>query len=280
MAKGDKRNAVLDSGPAEVVPPARVPSPRMGYLRDPDDSRDFPASAKFGAPRNLPSSALGLKAHVRRINDQQQSESCTGQAIQKAVDTRLRCLGIPNLPEPSALAPYTFGRKAGSSKDSALEDVGCYPRDVMTACRDLGMPSEAEWPFDMRKVNVEPPWDVIQAATKFLMFRWWRITASGSSRSDQVANALVQNYPVIFGLELDEAFMDYRGGTIKGPLGAGVGGHMLCILGYRSGVDGLREFLIVNSWGESWGEGGFCWIHENVICSDRATDLYCVEVSP
>lgn len=275
MAKGDKRDTVASATEAEPAS-KRVPRPRLGYLRDKEDARDFSASAKFGAPRNLPSSALGLRDHVRRINDQQASESCTGQAIQKAVDTRLRALGIPNLPEPSALAPYTFGRKVGGGP---LEDVGCYPRDVMSACREMGIPSEAEWPFDMRKVNEEPPWDVMQAATRFLMFRWWRIVASGTFRSDEVANALAQSYPVVFGLDIDQAFMDYAGGTID-KLGASVGGHMLCIVGYRTRADGRREFLIVNSWGESWGEHGFCWIHEEVICSERASDFYCIEVSP
>jgi C1A family cysteine protease len=38
-----------------------------------------------------------------------------------------------------------------------------------------------------------------------------------------------------------------------------VAGHALCIVGFDDNIAG-GAFKIVNSWGESWGKDGFCWI--------------------
>jgi hypothetical protein len=42
------------------------------------------------------------------------------------------------------------------------------------------------------------------------------------------------------------------------------GGHAVVLAGYRD-AGGTRQFLIHNSWGASWGQGGYAWISENMI---------------
>lgn len=42
------------------------------------------------------------------------------------------------------------------------------------------------------------------------------------------------------------------------------GGHAVVISGYRGTPDG-RQFLIHNSWGESWGEKGYAWLPEAML---------------
>ncbi len=42
------------------------------------------------------------------------------------------------------------------------------------------------------------------------------------------------------------------------------GGHAMEMAGYRDTPQG-RQFLVHNSWGVSWGEGGYGWISENMI---------------
>ncbi len=180
--------------------------------------------------------------------------------------------------ERSSSAAYAFGRKAGGEK--VLHDSGSYPRSVMKAASAVGIPAEEAWPFDPAKINDEPPLELLGEAAKFLLLRWYRVYASGASRATELANALSKGYPFIFGLELDSAFFEYKGGVIRAMGPDAQGGHMLCCVGYRTGEDGKREFMIVNSWGEGWGEAGICWIGEDVMASDRVSDPYVVEVSP
>lgn len=246
-----------------------------GYKVDSPDPRDWNASARFGAVDKLPSEALGLREFVRRIHDQTITSSCVGHALAQAIDIRLRKLGFDF--EPSSLAPYTGAR---SLDHGVLVDAGCYPRDAMRFVATNGVPREHVWPFDPEKVNEKLPWDVLQDASRFLLFAWWRIYASGQQRSDAVAQALAKGFPVIFGLDIDNAFFGYSGGTIMRMNPDSAGGHMLCIIGYRTREDGTREFLIVNSWGLYWGLDGMCWMHEDVLESSRASDFYVIEVSP
>ena len=42
------------------------------------------------------------------------------------------------------------------------------------------------------------------------------------------------------------------------------GGHAVVTSGYRTGPKG-REFLIHNSWGTSWGKGGYAWVSEAMM---------------
>jgi hypothetical protein len=44
----------------------------------------------------------------------------------------------------------------------------------------------------------------------------------------------------------------------------GKGGHAFATVGYAR-VDGERYFLLKNSWGEKWGDGGYAWIHEATL---------------
>lgn len=277
MSNKAKAGAKQDDTSNEAPPP--MPFGR-GYKQDAPDERDWNASARFGAvqPGKLPASALGLREFLRRINNQGSTGSCVGQALAKALDTRLRKLGYDV--EPSALGLYTGPRSLDDSDDAPLKDEGTYPREAMRFAKKIGVPTEEVWPFDPAKVNKKVPWDVLQDASRFLFLGWWRIYSSGQQRSDAVAQAVAQDFPVIFGLEIDHAFFSYKSGTIERMNEDSAGGHMLCIIGYRTRADGNREFLIVNSWGEGWGENGMCWMHEDVLESSRASDFYVIEVSP
>src|SRR5262249_41166704 len=42
------------------------------------------------------------------------------------------------------------------------------------------------------------------------------------------------------------------------------GGHALAMSGYRK-VNGGYQFLIHNSWGASWGDGGYAWVSQGMV---------------
>ena len=176
------------------------------------------------------------------------------------------------------MAIYAGAREMDHAE--ALLDEGCFPRNAMRFVQTNGVAREEAYPFDPAKINDKTPWDVLQDASRFLLFGWWRIYASGQQRSDAIAQALVNDFPVIFGMEIDNAFFGYSGGTIVGLNADVAGGHMLFIVGYRTGTDWKREFLVANSWSTGWGENGMCWIHEDVLESSRCSDFYVIEVSP
>lgn len=270
---GKKRS----SDKREAAPETQV----RGWKADEPDERDWKAGAFFGAPTALPVES-SLAEYVDDVNDQKWTSSCVGQALGKALQVRLRRIGFMLAFIPSFSGIYTIARRIGMKDPEAeLVDDGCFPRDAMTGIKEMGVPSAAVWPFDPDKINQELPWDALQDATRFRVFQWFRITAFGASRSDAIAQAIAKGFPVIFGLRVWSAFLSFTGDSvIREPGKDDAGGHMMTIVGYRTGADGKREFQILNSWGLGWGDRGLCWIHEDVLSGIRASDFYVIQVSP
>jgi hypothetical protein len=55
-------------------------------------------------------------------------------------------------------------------------------------------------------------------------------------------------------------------------------GHAILLSGYQDSPHGTY-YLIHNSWGPSWGEGGYAWIHEATLARN-ISDAYVVEAHP
>lgn len=249
-----------------------------GWVEDTVDERDYRASTLFGAPFNLPGEA-SLEKYVRRVRDQGSLSSCVGMAAATAIDVRLRRMGFTS-PEPSPLVIYTTARAlARSDSSEELFDVGSYPRLAMKGIREIGIVAESKWPLDPSKVNSDLPWDVLQSSSTFRIQAWYRITPSGMGRVAEICNALKQGYPVIFGAAVDYAFIGHTGKGLV-PMfdpSKGVGGHMMCIVGYTT-RDARTVFRCVNSWGEGWGDHGFYNADDIWMAAETAGDFYVIQV--
>jgi hypothetical protein len=67
-----------------------------------------------------------------------------------------------------------------------------------------------------------------------------------------------------------------RGVEVLPPPQGYYGSHALLAQGYRATASGT-QFLVQNSWGTSWGQGGFVWIPEDIFKS-RVRAVYRIHV--
>lgn len=258
---------------------SKAPGRSLGYKKDVHDERDFKARALLGARRTIANEALDLQGCVSGVKDQGATSSCVGQSIGTAIDTRLRKLGKWDAPLSSSQAIYTFGRALSRlSKDESLQDGGTFPRNAMKGLKDWGVPTEQRWPFDPSHINDELPWDVMQAASANCLQAWWRIDSMGKERVEDICQALEKGYPVVFGTDIDQAFMDHSGTKPVGTPDRSkiVGGHMMCLVGYTT-ENSARVLRGVNSWGIGWGDRGFYWATEGFIMDPAAGDFYVIQ---
>lgn len=88
-----------------------------------------------------------------------------------------------------------------------------------------------------------------------------------------IMEEIEKNGPVSTGFIVYEDFMAYDSGIYQHSYGEQVGGHAVKIIGWGT-ENGIDYWLIVNSWSESWGEGGtfkflrgvnHCDIENNVV---------------
>ncbi len=69
---------------------------------------------------------------------------------------------------------------------------------------------------------------------------------------------LLSKFPIIIGATVDDGFMNSTRNTIwKSKVGAVRGNHAMVVTGYD---DNRNAFRLLNSWGTSWGDGGYGWL--------------------
>jgi Papain family cysteine protease len=236
-----------------------------GYLPDPKDSRDLMLSAHLGTATAPPSASVRSDKII--VKDQKSTSSCTGQGTSQAVRLAYLKQGI-DCPDLSALFPYDLGR---SLEGSVITDSGAVIRDVISAGIKWGFADESAWPFLVSKVNTHPSIKAYNSAyDRRGAHAYYRIN---SGDVNGVRLALAAGYPVVAGWNLSQSFEDWNG---KGVIGAQkapfLGGHCMCIDAYAAD----KTFELVNSWGTSWGRGGFATVTEGFMA--QASDIWAIRL--
>lgn len=238
-----------------------------GWLPDLPDFRDLLA---FPGKADVPSAAASLPVHVDlrerhsfSVQDQGYIGSCVAHAVSSAIEfsqhTRPNDPAVSDFLEEdrkfqvSRLFLYYEARKA---IDMVQEDSGCHIRDAMRVAFNIGAPRETGWQYRPEMFNVEPPGHSYRSAP------YHKITSyrSVAVNNDEIRLALSLGSPVVFGVSIFDSF--YTGdGTGMIPLPTYrdeyLGGHAMLIVGYD---DKARRYTVLNSWGNTWGDDGFCYM--------------------
>ena len=227
---------------------------KSGWLKDPEDNRDFLFMAKPEVVQVLPPS-MDLRASDTRIENQGAYGSCAAHAG----------TGEFEYLENKVTKTYTersrmFLYKEARDLDGSTGDVGTYLRSVAKVMADMGLPPESIWPYTSSNLNAEPTTAVKNEAIKAHADSYWRL--DGGTHDQTILNikaAIANNgLPVMFGCTVySSIFNTGSDGMIPAPGGSVAGGHAMLIVGYD---DAKQRFLIKNSWGTSWGASGYGWL--------------------
>lgn len=300
MSDQDDVDEYVDTAP--IPPPKKsIKSGRgKGYVADHklghDKSKDPSIRHLLGASLGEPPEA-SLEGYISEVWDQHETGSCTGHAFGRAAQLRLLAIaseaGITlNVPKPSVTAIYQAGVAADrSSPNAPLQDDGAAPSQVVRGMATQGVPPDSAWPpggfeaayaadpVNHKFVTEEPDLFELEKASTFVLQGFYRIEDGSDQTTKDVVQALASGYPVAVGVEVDQAFEDQNGTRVCPPCGPNpLGGHMLCVVGYRTNAQGGKEFRVCNSWGPNWADNGLFWASAAWLKS--ATDVYAITVAP
>lgn len=191
-----------------------------------------------------------LRQYCSPVEDQGQSNSCTANACVGALEYHQRRMGGA-FTDISRLFVYYNARKMS---DTQGQDSGSFIHHVMASVLAHGACEEAIWPFDLGQVLQSPPQQAYQNAMSHEAVQYAR-----APLGQPVIQALAAGLPVVFGTYAPSRFYEEAGktGIMPSPaerLEPPAGGHAMLIVGYDLPS---KTWLIRNSWGPNWGEGGY-----------------------
>lgn len=204
------------------------------------------------------------------LSNQKNLGSCVANACADALEILQGQKG--NITQLSRLFLYWNARVAINETN---KDDGCFVRDCMNSMTSLGVCTEDIWEYDTTKVFAQPPLRAYREAYVNKFSSYYSINSSGQDRIDDIELAVRSNHPVVFATLVNTDFTKAFGSTKiwKNADGPAAGYHAIIITGVRDNGP-QKEFLIRNSWGDSWGENGHCWFDQSYLTKPYTTDLW------
>lgn len=222
------------------------------------------------ADKKLPAK-VDLRKKMTEIEDQGEVGSCVANATAGAYEY-LAKMHTGEDYDVSRLFIYYNARYIESEEDeSAIEDEGCLVQDAIEGLKQYGACSEDTYPYNIKKVNKEPHAEAYEEAANFVVEDMVHIPL----KLDAWKSCLAEGYPIIFGISLFASFDKQRKkGVVPVPSPKEAqreshDGHAMLVVGY-SDVD--QVFIVRNSWGEEWGDNGYCYIPYDYMMNEKYND--------
>jgi len=199
-------------------------------------------------------SSADLRPQCPAVYDQGQLGSCTANALAAAFEFNEMKQDERVVGTPRRLFIYYNERAQEGDVD---KDAGAFTGDGVNGLHDLGVVSESDWPYDPSEFATKPSDELYDSALNNTVTSFKQL----SQDETQIKQALYQGYPVLFSADI---YTEFEGTTVgssgmvpmPGADEKSVGGHALIIVGYD---DDSQLFTVRNSWGDSWGDQGYCY---------------------
>jgi hypothetical protein len=242
----------------------------LGWLEDKPDISDVPISLAVG-PMGKVRRYLAVAPSLMHLRETRLYQGPYGACVAftqvRMIHMSLVLQGVAGAPIPSPKYAYYIGRKqehAGMDPDTCppLVDKGMYPRLAFEATKKLGFIPWDDSPYGAplglhdpdtaatTDIDTKPSLLVSRDAFDQSGLEWFVLAQSGARRSEVTADCLSSGIPVGFGMDVDTAFLHYKGSEpIKDINPAMIeGGHMMAVLEVLPNGD-----VVVDNWWEDWG---------------------------
>jgi len=137
---------------------------------------------------------------------------------------------------------------------------GSYITDGLDLIQDQGVCVWNDMPYTDVSCDLYPNTYQAQQAINYKISSYTRLSVSLDAFKDQLA----AGKPIVVGGPVYRDFYYLGYNEIQTKTRRSYGGHCYCVVGYDDSKD---AFLIMNSWGTSWGTNGFGWISYDIMNS-------------
>lgn len=216
----------------------------------------------------LPSSC-SLKQYCPIPQSQGQFGTCTSWATAYAFRTILEAIRN-NWTNPAHVTEEAFSPLFIYAQIKNPYDVNCskgsHISEAMKRLQEVGAVKKSI--FDLMCANVVPNDFMNKAALNrigsFSTLIFYGQNIVESVKISLIKKAISEKQPVVIAMHVFPSFdscKDVWDGSTMGIAGY----HAMCVVGYDDNKYG-GAFLLLNSWGEHWGNGGYAWVRYDDFC--------------
>ncbi len=225
-----------------------------GLRFDPYDPRDL----LFVAPPRVLPSRLDHREEATRVRDQGKEGSCTGHALVAAAELLYwRKLGSP----PDFSERWAYEKARIHDEWPGTDYEGSSLRGAVKGWLKEGLCEETSWPY-VPAAPGEPLPGAPANAVQYPLGKYERCLGL-----ENMKHAIHHRGVIIVGASIHRGWFETVGREEIpfDPKKKQVGGHAFALVGYD---DARSLFWVKNSWGESWGTGGFAgYAYQDALCN-------------
>ena len=219
-------------------------------------------------PKELKEKNVSLRDYFTKVKDQGQIGACTVFAISSIYEYILK----RNYGEEADLSESFVYYNVRHLDGKELEDTGSSFQDVIASIGEQGICTEALHPYT--RLLSEAPSD-----EAYLDGEHRRITKAQNVNValNDIKSAIQEGYPVAISLKIFDSFNANKG-FVRRPSDEEMetgdfGYHAMVVVGYN---DDTKFFLVRNSWGEHFGDKGYCYIPYSYISDPELNRMACI----
>ena len=212
--------------------------------------------------------SINLKDYFTKVKNQGQIGACTVFAIASIYEYILKRYYDEDNDLSESFVYYNVRHLEGKEK----EDTGSSYQDVIESIGVQGICTEALHPYSSKLSDVPSEEAYSDGAKR-------RITKALNVNIDEkdIKSAIHDGYPVAISLKIFDSFHP-SSGIVMRPTdeeikSADFGYHAMVVVGYS---DETKFFVVRNSWGESFGDKGYCYIPYSYVCDPDLNRMACI----
>jgi len=247
---------------------------KLGWRRQRYDDRDIkytPKLHRYVLPRSFD---LRKVVTLPQPYDQGELGSCVSNGIAFCFQYNETNIN-PLVGMPSRLFVYYNSRVL---EGTVGEDSGVEIRDGIKSVNADGVCDEKLWPYVITKFTLKPSSEAYEQAISCRGLSYYAL----NQNLNDIKTALYNKLPVIFGFQVYSSFDTSsveKTGIMPIPnirTEDCLGGHCVVAVGYDDAKNG-GCIIVRNSWGTSWGDGGYFYMPYKVILDPNiASDFWVI----
>jgi hypothetical protein len=148
-----------------------------------------------------------------------------------------------------------------SQRMNKKQDEGMGILEPLKILQNQGCATWAMMPFHQAMTDTPPSLEIQEQSFAYQIAGY----AYGTlPKSQEIKAVLASGLPVVLGISVDEEFMKLRGDSVYGAYDGSkfLGRHAICAVGFDDQRNAIR---LINSWGNEWGDRGYCWVHYDLF---------------